>query len=395
MVEIRTTAKDLLTEEGDASACALKTHFLLDPDVVFLNHGSFGACPRPVFEDYQHWQLELERQPVEFIGRRVDGLLDRARMELAGYLHVDPDHLTFVTNATSGLNVIARSLPLEREDEILTTDHEYGALNMTWELTCSKVGARYIRHPVHVPVTTPEAIVDSFWSAVTARTRIIFLSHITSPTSLILPVKEICSRAREAGILTVIDGAHAPGQIPLDLEDVGADIYAGNCHKWMCAPKGSAFLYARPEHHDWIESLTISWGWMGEHTFVTRNQKQGTRDAAAFLATPAAIRFMTDHDWECVRARCHDLAREARTRVAVLTGMEPISPDSGDWFSQMISCPLPPQDALALKTRMYDEFRVEAPIVSWNGQTMIRFSFQGYNTTADLDRAIAALEALL
>jgi isopenicillin-N epimerase len=260
---------------------------------------------------------------------------------------------------------------------------------------CGKAGARYVQHPIPTPVSSREELVESFWSAVTPRTRVIFLSHITSPTALTFPVKEICRRAREAGILTVVDGAHAPGHIPLDLQDLGVDIYSGNCHKWLCSPKGSGFLYVRPEHHDWIESLTISWGWQGESTFVSRNQRQGTRDLAPFLATPAAIRFQQEHDWPAVRARCHELAREARQRVSDLTGLPPICPDSPDWFSQMIACPIPHRDALELKTRMYDEFHVEAPITDWNDQMMIRLSFQGYNSHDDLDAAMEALAAVL
>ncbi|HWV22937.1 MAG TPA: aminotransferase class V-fold PLP-dependent enzyme, partial [Thermomicrobiales bacterium] len=238
----------------------LRAYYLLDPEVTFLNHGSFGACPRPVFEEYQAWQLQLERQPVLFVGRRQEGLLDAARARLATFLNVDPESLTFVVNATSGLNVIARSIDLKPGDEILTTNLEYGALDMTWEYLCKKSGASYVQREIPVPFTTKEAVVDALWEGVNERTKAIFLSHITSGTSVILPVAEICARARAEGILTIIDGAHAPGQIDLDLEALGADIYSGNCHKWLQSPKGSAFLYVRPEHHDWIESLTISWG---------------------------------------------------------------------------------------------------------------------------------------
>ncbi|MGH2561741.1 MAG: aminotransferase class V-fold PLP-dependent enzyme [Thermomicrobiales bacterium] len=389
------TTRGVDWDEADRAARALREEFLLDPEVIFLNHGSFGACPRPVFEEYQRWQMELERQPVDFLGRRSEGLLTEARQVLAGYLNVDLDTVVYVTNATSGLNVIARSLPLERDDEVLTTDHEYGALNMTWEWMCGKTGAHYVRHPIPLPVTSRAELVESFWSAVTPRTKVIFLSHITSPTALILPVKEICDRAREAGILTVVDGAHAPSQIPLDLDNLGVDIYSGNNHKWLCAPKGSGFLYARPEHHDWIESLPISWGWQGEHTFITRNQRQGTRDLAPYLATPAAIRFQLERDWDTVRVRCHELAREARRRVADLGGIAPLSPDSPDWFSQMIALPLPPHDPGKLKTRLYDDFHIEAPVGAWRDWTMIRLSFQGYNTHDDLDAVLNALARIL
>ncbi len=373
----------------------LRELFMIDPDVVFLNHGSFGACPRVVFEEYQRWQVELERQPVEFLGRRADDLLNNARAKLATYLNAQPNDIAFVMNATSGLNVIARSLPLERGDEILTTDHEYGALDMTWDWMCGKAGAQYIHHHVPLPVTTHAEFVESFWSSVTPRTKVIFLSHITSPTALIFPVKEICGRAREAGILTVIDGAHVPGHIPLDLIDIGADIYSGNCHKWLCAPKGSAFLHVRPEHQEWIESLTISWGWKGESTFVSRNQWQGTRDIAPFLAVPAAIDFQQQHDWDAVRARCHELARESRSRIAELSRLEPIAPDSTEWFAQMVACPIPIDDPEVVKARMYDEFKVEAPLGTFQDGHKIRISYQGYNDHGDLEKLMTALEAVI
>ena len=379
-----------------SSGTGLKGEFLLDPTVTFLNHGSFGACPAPVFAEYQEWQRELERQPVEFIGRRLDGLLDQARADLGAYLNTDPDNLVYVSNATSGLNIVARSFPLEPGDEILTTDHEYGALDLTWEWMCNKSGASYVRHAVPVPVTTHEEFVESFWSSVTPRTKIIFMSHITSPTALIFPVQEICRRAREAGILTIIDGAHVPGQLPLDLTAIGADIYSGNCHKWLCAPKGSGFLFVRPEHHEWVESLTISWGWRDESTFVSRNQYQGTRDVASFLATPSAIRFQAEHDWPEVRRRCHDLARLTRRRISERFGEAPITPELPDeWFMQLVSCPIPETDIEVAKRRLYDECRIEVPFVNWNGLKMVRVSFQAYNDASDLDRLMEGLELVL
>jgi isopenicillin-N epimerase len=381
-------------------ADSLRDLFLLDPDVHFLNHGSFGATPKPVFEEYQRWQRELERQPVEFLGRRNDDLLREAREALGAYLNVDADSLVFVTNATWGINVIARSLELEPGDEVLSTDHEYGACSMTWEHLLGKTDARYCRHPVPLPVTTHEEFVEAFWGSVTPRTKVIFLSHITSPTALIFPVKEICRRARENGILTVVDGAHAPGQIPLDLQDLGVDIYSGNLHKWLCAPKGAGFLYVRPEEQDWIESLVVSWGWgregvITDSTFVQRNEWQGTRDIAPFLAVPAAIRFQQEHGWDAVRERCHALARQTRQRLADLTGLPPIVPDSCDWFAQMVTCHLPTDDPLTLKTRLYDEYRVEVPMGKFQGVGQVRVSFQGYNDQSDLDALVDGLQRLL
>ncbi|HKZ69518.1 MAG TPA: aminotransferase class V-fold PLP-dependent enzyme [Anaerolineales bacterium] len=380
----------------------LKELFLLDPTVVYLNHGSFGACPRPVFENYQWWQRELERQPVEFLGRRSTELLGNARAALAAYLGAKADEIVYFPNPTHAVNMIARSLKLRPGDEILATDHEYGALDRTWALIGKKTGARYARHSIPLPVTSHANFVEHFWAAVTERTRLIFLSHITSPTALIFPAKEICRRARERGILTIVDGAHAPGHIPLDLHDLDCDLYTGAGHKWLCGPKGSAFLYARREVQEWLEPLVVSWGWgdeniepapeMGETQFIRFHQWQGTRDIAAYLATPAAIEFQRQHNWEVVRRECNARARETRTRLNALTGLEPLCPDSGEWFAQMFAARLPDSaNPDALKARLYAEHRIEAPIFQWNGMNLIRVSFQGYNTRADADKLMDAL----
>ncbi len=362
---------------------------MLDPSIAFLNHGSFGACPRPVFEVYQEWQRRLEYQPVEFLGRRIDGLLDEARGELAVYLHASADDLFFVQNATTGINIAARSLKLKPGDEILTTDHEYGACDYTWESICAETGARYVRRDIPLPLTTPEAFVDHFWTGVTPNTRVIFLSHITSPSALIFPVAEICRRARAAGILTVIDGAHTPGQIPLNLTALNADYYTGNLHKWLCAPKGSGFLYVRREHQAQIEPNIISWGWHDDGSFIAKNQKQGTRDPAAYLSVPAAIQFQRAHDWDSVRGHCHTMAVEARERLNLLLDQPEIAPAS--WLGQMFTITLPPHEPDSLKTRLYDGYSVEAPVVRWKNGQGLRISIQGYNTVSDLDRLTNAL----
>lgn len=382
------------------SAEVLKEQFLLDPSVVFLNHGSFGACPKPVFAEYQRLQLEMERQPVEFLQRRLHPLLEGSRNALGAYLKVPGQDLVLIDNATWGVNVIARSMRFEPGDELLTTDHEYGACTMTWEWLLGKAGGRVVRHQVPLPVTTPEEFVESFWTSVTPRTRVIFMSHITAPTALIFPVAEICRRAREAGILTVIDGAHVPGQLPLDLAAIGADAYAGNLHKWLCAPKGAGFLHVRPEHHEWVESLIVSWGWgidgdIVESTFVQRNEWQGTRDYAAYLSVPAAIEFQAAHDWTAVRARCHELASATRREISNLTDLPPICPDVPAWFGQLVSCPIQTADPLTLKTRLYDEFKIEVPMVQWQGRQFVRVSFQGYNTADDGRRLVEALQRLI
>ncbi|GAB4533813.1 MAG: aminotransferase class V-fold PLP-dependent enzyme [Anaerolineae bacterium] len=377
----------------------LRDLFLLHPDVVFLNHGSFGACPRPVFEVYQAWQLELERQPVAFLGRRFARLLQEARQALADYVRADPDDLVYVPNATTGLNIVARSLPLQPGDEVLTTDHEYGALDRTWRFICAKRGARYVRQPVPIPVTSAGQVVEAIWSGVTQRTRVLFVSHITSCTALLLPVAGLVRRARAAGIISVVDGAHAPGQVPLDLTALDADFYVGNCHKWMMAPKGAAFLYARRDKQPLLEPLVVSWGWQSEKPgpsrFIDEQEYQGTRDIAAYLAVPAAIQFMQAHDWPAVRRDCHALVRYARQEISRLTGLSPLSPDEPAWFRQMAAFALPSCDEEVLQRRLYDEFAVEIPIISWNGRSLVRISVQGYNTRADVDALVEALARLL
>jgi isopenicillin-N epimerase len=379
--------------EHPADPADLRQLFLLRPDVVFLNHGAFGACPRPVFDAYQRWQLELERQPVEFLHYRFKDLMRQAQEALAGYLGADADDVVYVTNATTGLNIVARSLPLKPGDEVLTTDHEYGALDRTLRFVCERRGARCVQARLPLPLESPEQVVDAVWDQRTAKTRVLFLSHITSPTALIFPVEALVRRAREAGILTVVDGAHAPGQIPLDLGTLGADFYAGNCHKWMCAPKGSGFLYARRDVQSLLAPLVISWGWPSG--FVEEQQRQGTRDIAAFLSVPAAIDFLRAHNWPAVRQACHALARTARSALEVQSGLPPLSADSPAWYAQMVSVPLPLADAERARTRLWTEFRIEAPVTAWNGRSLVRVSIQGYNTRADVDALVAAVARLI
>lgn len=377
----------------------LKTQFLLNPDVIYLNHGSCGACPRPVFEDYQQWQRELEWQPFEFMDRRATDLLAEARAKLAAYLNVGTDDVVYFYNPTMAINMVARSLNLQPGDEILTTDHEYDALNETWRFVCHKTGAHYVHHPIPLPVTNHADFVETFWQGVNERTRVIFFSHITSPTALTFPARELCHRAREAGLLSVVDGAHAVGQIPLDLRDVGADIYTGACHKWLCSAKGSSFLHVRPEVQPLLEPLVVSRGWEGNSSdgsaFIDQQQWQGTRDLSAFLSVPAAIEFQAQHDWDDVRRRCRALVSETCQRVNNLTGLEPICPDSPNWFTQMAAVRLPDMALGILYRRLCEEYRIEVPIFRWNDHPLLRFSFQAYNDQADADALLDALAELL
>ncbi len=384
-------------------ASLIQSQFQLDPSVVFLNHGSFGACPIPVFKTYQRWQRRLENQPVLFLGREYPDLELQARSDLARYLHTRPDNLAFIPNATFGVNAAARSLNLQPGDEVLTTNHEYGACDNAWNHLGLKTGAVVVRQHIDMPVDSGEdSLVEQLWSGVTHRTKVIYLSHITSPTALTFPVNKICRKARQAGILTVIDGAHAPGQIPLDLDAIGADFYFGNLHKWMLAPKGAAFLYVRPELHDRIEPLVVSWGYSAtpetSHGSKLQDYYQwtGTMDPSAYLTVPAAIQFQEQYHWDTVRQDCHGLLRPAILRISELFEMQPPYPLDSQFYHQMGVAPLPASaDIIALKARLYDEFRVEVPLTEWNGRKFVRISVQGYNTQDDLEQLYQGLKACL
>jgi isopenicillin-N epimerase len=305
---------------------SLRQYFQLDPDVVFLNHGSFGATPHPVFDVYQEWQRRIERQPVRFFQEEATPALRTARTALAATVGARPEDLVFVHNATFGVNVVARALDLQPGDEVLTTTHEYGACSNAWETVCAQRGARYVRQPLAWPFGDEAQLIEELWQAVTPATKVLYFSHITSPTALTLPVAALCRHARAAGILTVIDGAHAPGQVDIDLATLDADIYTGNLHKWLCAPKGAGFLWVRPALQAQITPLVVSWGYgperghFEESDFISAHQWQGTDDISAYLSVPAAIQFQAEHDWPAVRQQCHTLLSATLARLTAITG---------------------------------------------------------------------------
>lgn len=386
----------------------LAQQFLLDPDVLFLNHGSFGACPRPVFEDYQRWQLKLERQPVEFLDSRrgLKANLKVAREALAKELNTAPDNIAQVSNATTGLNVVIQSLPLKPGDEILTTNHEYNALEKTWIYMARKTGAKVVVMPVDLPLTSARQFHDTVARGFSERTKVLFLSHITSPTALLFPIESLVAEARRRGVFSVIDGAHTPGHIPLDLEAIGADFYSGNCHKWLMSPKGSAFVYCRPEWQTMIDPLVISHGWtadnkepgvrgpFGNSPFVDEVEMQGTRDPSAWLAVPAALAFRRDHDWWKVSAECTRLAQETAARLRELTGLPALS--SPEFCApQMVAMQIPPCDPQAVHDELIKKYGIEIPVFEWQGRHIVRLSCQGYNTPAQMDVLIDALSELL
>jgi len=309
--------------------------------------------------------------------------------------------LVFIPNATHGVGIIAHTLTVSRRhrlsagDEVLTTDHEYGACARAWRAACARTGALYRPVRLNTPVASPEQVVQAIRSALTERTRVLFLSHVTSPTGMVMPIAELCSLARDEGILTVIDGAHGPGQVPVDLTALEADFYTGNCHKWLCAPKGAAFLYARPGVQEIVEPLIVSWGTRpeapGPSRFVDDLEFTGTRDMAAYLAVPAAIAFQADHGWDRVRARCHAMLRTARARLLSLPGAAEVHAADDRLYAQMEAVELPITKPYELHTRLFERHRIEVPCYTWNGRSILRVAVQGYNTEADIDVLMRAL----
>ena len=378
----------------------LKAFFLLDPDIIFLNHGSFGACPRPVFRQYQAWQRQLERQPVQFLGRDLKVFDQQARQKLGEFINAEADDLVFIPNATYGVNIIAHSLRLKPGDEILTSNHEYGACNNAWVYTSKDNGVAYKVQPIPLPVTTEEALIDQFWQGVTDRTRVIYISHITSPTALRMPVEAICQRARQAGLISVIDGAHAPGQISLDMQAIGADFYTGNCHKWMLSPKGVGFLFTRKNVQPLIEPLVVSWGYSAsEQTsngsrYLDLLSWTGTHDPAAALSVPAAIEFMHKHNWPSVQEACKNLLTRTLDRISRISGTPPAYPLGSSFYAQMAVAPLTDDaDLVRLQKILHDQYRIVVPLVKWDGKNLMRISVQAYNTERDLSLLIEGISA--
>lgn len=376
----------------------LKDQFLLRPDITFLNFGSFGACPRPVFERYQQFQLELEQGPVQFMTNTGWQYVANARKALGEYLDADADDLVFVTNPSYAVNIIAKSFALRAGDEVLTTDLEYGACDRTWQYYCDKAGARYVRQPIRLPLQSQEDFVEQLMAGVTKKTKLIFLSHITSSTGIRFPVEKVVAAAKQFGIMTFVDGAHGPAHVPLSLRNLDADIYTGACHKWMMTPKGSSFLYVQREHQHLFDPLIISWGYKADkpsHSlFLDYHQQQGTRDLSAFCCIPAAISFMKENNWEEVAADCRQLVLKNALRFCNLVDAEPLLPLNDFFVRQLFSIPFRTQEPELLKSRLYNEFKIEIPVMRQGDKVFVRYSIQAFNTQQDLGRLEEALTVL-
>ncbi|MFI5142194.1 MAG: aminotransferase class V-fold PLP-dependent enzyme [Bacteroidia bacterium] len=377
----------------------LTSQFLLNPNITFLNFGSFGACPKPIFADLQKWQLELEAEPVQFMAINGFQYLKKSREALGQYINCDADDVVYVPNPSYAINIIAKSFKLNSGDEILGTNLEYGAHDRTWNYYCKKAGAKYVRQPITLPLTTKEKFIGDFFKGLTPKTKAIFISQITSTTALIFPVKEICEIAKAKGLFTIVDGAHVPGHIPLNLAELKADVYTGACHKWMCTPKGCSFLHVKKEFQPLFDPLIISWGYEStapSHSqFLDYNQIQGTRDFTAFLTAPKAIQFLQENNWDKVAADCRALAHKNYQRFCTLLGTQPLCPIIDEFLGQMCSMPIKTSEPEKLQRLLYDKYQIEIPLMRQDNLVFIRYSIQVFNTQQHLDNLFNALTDII
>jgi isopenicillin-N epimerase len=381
----------------------------LDPDVTFLNHGSYGACPRAVLDAQGRLRERLEAEPVRFLSRELEGLLDGAREALGAFLGADPDDLAFVPNATTGINTVLRWLDLGAGDELLATDHTYNACRNALEAAAARAAARVVVAPLPFPGAAPEAALEAVLSRVGPRTRLALVDHVTSPTGLVLPVQGLVRELASRGVDTLVDGAHAPGMVPVDLQALGAAYYAGNCHKWLCAPKGSGFLHVRRDRQKGVRPLVISHGANSPRAdrspFRLEFDWTGTVDPTAYLVVPEAIRYMGSllpGGWPALMAHNRRTALAARDRLCATLGVAPPAPDS--MIGSLAALPVPPGLGPAardgerdpLQTALFDRFGIELLVFTWPAlaSRILRVSAQLYNSAADYERVAQALGAL-
>ena len=392
-------------------ACSPRT-WALDPRVGYLNHGAFGACPRTVLEHQRKIRDRLERQPIQFFVRDLEALLDDARRQLAQFLQADPEGLVFVPNATAGVNTVLRSLRFKRGDELLVTDHEYNACRNALNFVAERSGARVVVANVPFPLQAKEEVVEAVLSRVTSRTQLALLDHVTSQTGLVLPIQTLVRKLADLGVETLVDGSHAPGMVPLNLRKLGATYYTGNCHKWLCAPKGAGFLHT---HRDWrasIRPLSISHGANSQRADRSRYLIEfgwtGTTDPSACLSVPEALRFVSSllpGGWAAVMKRNRALALAARKMLC--KGLQIDLPCPDEMIGSLAAVPLsdsadakPPKSPLyldPLQERLWANYQIEVPIIPWPAppKRLLRISAQLYNSLPQYERLAAALGSLL
>lgn len=364
--------------------------WMLDQSIVFLNHGCFGARPRCVSMAQQRWRERLENRPIELLDRRRDDLLQQAKQVVGRFLNVQPQDFGFVSNATGGVNAVLRSLQFQSGDELLTVNHVYNAVRQAMVHVASISGAISREQPVPLPVNSQQQLVDAIASALTDKTRLVIVDHVTSPTALVFPVRQIVALCEKHGVDVLVDGAHAPGMVETDLEAIGAAYYTANLHKWACAPLGTAFLWVREDRQQGIHPNTIS-HFYGE-SLAEEFAWQGTRDISGWLSAVDALAYMEHYGWEKVRAHNHKLTVWMQAMLCDTWGIEPSSPLDGSMIGSMATMRLPQsmqravESAEHLHNRLYDEFSIEVPIFEWDDAWWIRPSCQIYNLPEHYER---------
>ncbi len=386
----------------------------LDPAIAMLNHGSFGACPRRVLERQADLRRQMEAEPVRFLVHEAQPLLDQSRQTLARLIGSEPQNLVFVTNATTGVNAVLRSLHFQPDDELLVTDHAYNACANALRYVAQRAGARVITVELPIPVASPEQVVEAVLAKVTQRTRLAMLDHATSATGMVFPIEELVSQLNSLGVDTLVDGAHAPGMIPLDVSRLGAAYYTGNCHKWLCAPKGAGFLYARPDRQEGLQPLVISHGYNVPRPNYTRFQDvfdwQGTNDPTPWLCVGPAIEFLgtlLEGGIQALMRRNHELAVAAQRLLCQRLPLRPTCPEH--MLGSMAALMLPPGSAPPASdpagpaplprfgSQLLEELGIEVPVYYWQGteQAILRISAQAYNSLPQYERLATAVQTLL
>ena len=389
----------------------LADRWLLDPEVIFLNHGSFGATPKAVLDEQSRIQLRIEREPLLFFDHDYLEELDQARAVLAEFLGARTDDLAFVVNATTGVNTVLRSLRLERGDELLVTDHEYDACRNAIDAVAADSGAEVVVASIPFPLSSESEVVEAVIEKVKPRTRLLLIDHATSQTGMVLPIERLVNEAQTRGVDVLVDGAHAPGMVPLDLDTLGAAYYTGNLHKWICAPKGAAFLHVREDRRDGVRPLVISHGANAKPVkrsrFHLEHDWTGTRDPSAWLSVPVALRVMesmVEGGWDEVRRRNRALVLEGRDILCDALGVEAPCPDR--MIGSLASLPLPDGDSGSvnelfpfdrLQDRLLEDYRIEVPVIAWPAppRRLVRISAQLYNSRPQYSALAEALQEIL
>lgn len=375
-----------------------RDEWALAAGVTYLNNGSFGPTPRCVSAARRRWMDVVEADPQDFFVRQLGPRLAECRRQLGELVGTHADNLVLVENASVAMNIVAASVRLQPGDEVLTNDHEYGAVLRLWERVCRRAGAKLVVQPLPVPISSAEEVVATLFAAASERTKLLVVSHITSPTAIVFPVEAICRRAREHGILTAIDGPHAVAMLDVNLDRLDCDYYTASCHKWLCGPLGTGFLYAHPREQSAVEPALVSWGrtlegdttsWRDEFNWV------GTRDPSAFMAISAAIELLNRVGLGAFRERTHVLARYARQQLVARLGAEPLVSDDPQWYGSMVSVRLPDGSAESLQRALWERHKIEVPIVTWQGRRLIRPSCHLYTWREDIDRLVDATAKLL